>query len=93
MNKYELTLVLGEKTTEARKKQVKTSLESLCKTFNVKIEKSDDWGEINLSYPIEKNNNGTFLHFVLESGGKDIKNLIEKLRFEEYIIRYLLVNL
>jgi ribosomal protein S6 len=92
MSKYELTVVIAGKSTPAKKKSVKASIEKLIKTFKGKIEKHDDWGEIELAYPIMKNDSGSFMHFVVELEGNSSSLLIQKLNLEEEILRYLLVR-
>lgn len=92
MSRYELTVVLPGKSTPAKKKTSRESVEKIIKTLKGKIERADDWGEIGFSYPIAKNNTGNFLHFNLELNAESAKTIVEKLRLEEGIIRYLLVK-
>ena len=92
MSRYELTLVLSDKATTAKKKSVVNKIEKLAKILKGKIAKSDDWGKINLSFPIQKNQSGVFLYFELELDEKQAKNLNDKLRMEDDIIRLLLVK-
>ena len=93
MNKYELTLVLPDKATAAKKKSVSETIEKMVKVFKGKIIKTNDWGEIPLAYEIKKNKNGNFLFFELELEGEFAKQLQDKLKMEEGVIRHLLVRL
>lgn len=92
MNEYELTLVLPEKATPAKKKSVIESIEKVVKTIKGKVSKKDDWGKLELSYPIKDNVSGVFLHFKLELEPDSAKNLEQKVKVEDDIIRYLLVR-
>lgn len=92
MRKYELTVVLPEKATPAKKKAVSETIEKMVKVFKGKIEKSDDWGKLDLYYPIKKNNSGVFLFFQLELEPKSADSLDQKIKLEEDIIRHLLVR-
>jgi small subunit ribosomal protein S6 len=92
MQTYELTIVLAGKATEARKKSVQEKVKKLVKTGKGKVGKVDDWGEIDFSYPIKKSSSGTFLHFPLELNLESVQLVNEKLKFEEEIVRYLLVK-
>ena len=92
MNKYELTVVLGGKATPAKKKSVQELVEKLVKTLKGKVTKFDDWEKKDLAYKIKKNESGQFLHFELELSSESVKTINDKLRLEEDIIRYLLVN-
>lgn len=92
MVKYELTIVISGKSTPAKKKSVKETIEKLLKTFKGKIEKFDDWGERELAYPIMKNDSGSFMHFIVELEGDSAKSIVQKLNLEEEVLRYLLVK-
>jgi len=92
MESYELTLVLPEKTTPAKKKSVQDLVEKLVKTLKGQISKLDDWGELELSYKIAGNYSGVFLHYLLELEKQVVKDINAKLRLEEDVIRYLLVK-
>jgi small subunit ribosomal protein S6 len=91
MNKYELTLVLSGKG-KAKEKAIKEKLEKMIKVFEGKVEKYEVWGEIELSYKIRKESTGFYMHFNLELDGKEAKNLSEKLRLEDDVMRYLLIK-
>ena len=92
MRKYELTIVLGGKTGAAKKKTVFGKVEKAIEPLKGKIEKTEDWGEIELEGKIKKHGSGLFLHFVLELDGSSAKKLENKLRLEEEVIRYLLIR-
>lgn len=92
MESYELTLVLPENTTPAKKKSVQDLVEKLVKTLKGKITKVDDWGEIKLSFKMAGSGAGIFLHYWLELEKRVVKEIDAKLRLEEGVIRYLLVK-
>ena len=89
---YELTVVLPEKATPAKKKAVDEIVEKLVKVSKGKILKKDDWGKLELFYPIKKESSGNFIFFELELEPEQVKNLSQKLNLEEEIIRLLLVK-
>jgi len=92
MQTYELTLVLPEKATPAKKKQVTEIIESMIKVFKGKIKSSKDWGKIEFEYKIKKNTSGNFLFFEIELDKDKAKDIDQKLRLEENILRFLLVK-
>ena len=92
MTDYELTLVLPGDTTEAKKKKTQEAIEKIVKIIGGKVVKVDDWGKKKLSYKIEKNDSGIFLHYNLKLEAGVVKMLPQKLSLEENIIRYLLVK-
>jgi small subunit ribosomal protein S6 len=92
MQNYELTLVLPEKATPAKKKSTTDLIEKLAKAYKGKIIKTDDWGKIELAYTIAKNNAGNFLHFRLELDSQGAEALKDKIRVDDSIIRSLMIK-
>jgi small subunit ribosomal protein S6 len=92
MNSYELTIVLSGKATEAKKKSAITKVDKLISSLKGKIIKTSDWGKIELSYKIKKEESGIFILFDLELDGPSAKIINEKIRLEDDIIRYLLIR-
>lgn len=92
MNNYELTIVLDGKAGASKMKKVTENLEKSLKNFNGKIKGTKDMGVKDLAYKIGKSETGMFTFFELELDGKGVKQLNEKLRVDEDVIRYLLVK-
>ena len=92
MRKYELTVVLPGKATPAKKKSTQEKIGKLIITQKGKMGKNDDWGELEFTHTIAKNNTGTYLFFELELDPGTARQIDQKLNLEEDIIRYLLVR-
>ena len=92
MQEYELTLVLAQKTSAAKKKAFLGKFGKLVETLKGKLMKTEDWGELELATRIKKEGGGNFLHFILELEKTETKKLEDKLRLEDEVIRYLLVK-
>lgn len=92
MRIYELTCVLPGGVSAAKKKSLKETIEKIVKAVKGEIKENKDWGEIELAYPIKKEDTGVFLHFVLELDSAAAEKILKKLRIEGDIIRYLLVR-
>lgn len=92
MNKYELTIVLDGKATAAKKKSVTEKMEKMVKALKGTVLKVKDWGVKDLYYEIKKSTTGTFLIFELELEGQAAKSINDKMKFEEEVIRYLLIK-
>jgi small subunit ribosomal protein S6 len=86
MTKYELTLLL-EKEDDV--KTIKTLIQSL----EGKISQENKWGKKNLAYPIKKQTNAYFFHWILEMPIKNVTEMRKKLNFNEQILRYLLLKI
>lgn len=92
MRDYELTIVLGGEASAAKKKSAIEKIEKLVSTLKGKVRKMDEWGKIDLAYPIQKKKSGIFLYFELDLGSSEAKGIPGKLKLESDIIRYLLVR-
>lgn len=92
MNKYELTVVLSEKTTTAKKKSVLESITKIVELLKGKLGKVEDWGVKDLAYKIEKQEKGLYLHIPLELESSFVKQLDTKLKMDDGILRYLIVK-
>ena len=92
MNTYDLTIVLDGKTTPAKKKSYIQRLEKLIDTLEGKLGKINDMGSRDLAYQIGKSTTGLYLSFELKLTGEHARNLNDKLRIDEGLLRYLLIR-
>ena len=92
MSNYELTVVLPEKATAAKKKSVTEAVEKMVKTAKGEVKNTDDWGKKDLAYTINDNDAGVFLFFELELEPAAVKSLNQKIKLEDDVIRHLLVK-
>jgi len=92
MNTYDLTVVLAGSTTPAKKKALQKKVEDLVKDAKGNIVKINEWGEIDLAYPISKNRTGIFMNYTLELEPETAKDMDKKLNLLTEIIRYLLLR-
>jgi small subunit ribosomal protein S6 len=92
MNTYDLTVILDGKTTAAKKKSAIEKIEGMVKTFEGSIGEIRDWGERELAYPIDKNDTGFYLTFPIHIQPESAKKFQDKIRLEDYVLRYLMVR-
>ena len=89
---YELTIVVDGKSAAAKKKKVTESLEKILKIFKGAIKDSKDWGVKDLAYKIAKSETGHYSYFEIDLDPQGVKQLNEKLRTDDDILRYLLIR-
>lgn len=92
MQNYELTVVLDGKTTAAKKTAATKLIEKVIELGKGKLGEVSDWGVKDLSYQIKKSTTGAFLHMPLQIPADFVKQVDNKLKMEESIIRYLIVK-
>lgn len=89
---YELTVVLPGDTTPAKAKSLTEEIESVVTKLKGKVAKKEDWGTIDLSYKIAKNNTGKFLYFELELPISEVSEFNYKILHTQGVIRHLLIK-
>ncbi len=92
MENYELTIVMPGSYTPAKQKNVAEKLKKLITTFKGKETKKEEWGKLDLAYPINKETSGAYYHYEIELVPEQAKNVSDKLRLDEDVIRYLLIR-
>ena len=92
MKNYELTLVVDPELTAEKRKKLIGTLKKAIEAVKGKVVKEDDWGKKDLAYPIKKKNMGYYLFWELKLAADSVKKVDQKLKLENEIIRYLLVN-
>lgn len=92
MNKYELTVVFGGKLTPAKQKSSMEKVKNQIEVFGGKVINTLDWGEKELAYPIKKFTQGYYATMSVEMDASNVKQLNDKLRVDETVLRYLLIK-
>ncbi len=92
MHNYELTVVLDGKATAAKKTAVTKTIEKVIELGKGKLGKVSEWGVKDLAYKIGKNTTGSYIFFTLSIEPSFVKQLDNKLKMEENIIRFLVVK-
>jgi small subunit ribosomal protein S6 len=89
MNTYELTVVTADKSVMEK---VAKTIKDKVKKAKGDVNKEEEWGDKMMAYPIKKNANGFYQHYVLTMEGKDQLELDLVMRIDEQILRYLFVK-
>ncbi len=91
MRTYELMILIDPNLQDEEKKSLLDKVHQAITTNNGKIIKTNQWGKRKLAYEIKKYQEAFYvvIDFELEPGF--IANIENSIRFEEKIIRYLLV--
>ncbi len=87
MKKYEITFVYPKENNS-----IGAKLEKLIASVKAKVVKKDNWGIKKLAYPIKKQTEAKYLCFTAEMEPQGAKELENKIKLEENLLRYLIVN-
>ncbi len=91
MGKYELMLVVKpDKAAEAAEKL--DLIESFIEKEGGGIEEFAEWGERDLAYKIADYDRGDYRVWTITLPGNQLKELEERLRLSDYLIRYLVIR-
>ena len=92
MRTYELIFILKPKLDKKEQKEKTAQIEKLISRFGGKIKKKEVWGKKDLAYPIAKCKKGIYIKFNFSFPEEKVKELEEKIKLKQEIIRYLLVK-
>ena len=92
MNLYEHTIVARQDTSPSQLKQLQEKYTTLVEKFEGNIVKTENWGLLNLSYIINKNKKGNYIHFKIKANGKILSELEKNEKIDKNLLRYLTVR-
>ena len=92
MNLYEHTIIAKQSHSVIQLKSLKTKYSKIIEKNEGEIIKIDDWGLLNLSYEINKNKKGNYIHFKLKGSGITISELEKNEKIDDNLLRFLTVR-
>ena len=92
MNLYEHTIIAKQDTSTTQLKQLAEKYSKLVKKNEGNIVKTENWGLLKLSYIINKNKKGNYIHFKIKGASKLIEQLEKNERIDKNLLRYMTVK-
>ena len=92
MNLYEHTIVVKQNNSKTQLDSIKAKYSKIIEKNEGKVVKLDEWGLLNLSYTINKNKKGNYIHFKIEGSGITISELEKNERIDKNLLRFLTVK-
>jgi len=92
MNLYEHTIVARQDTSPSEIKQLTEKYSKIVEKNDGEIVQTENWGLLNLSYIIKKNNKGSYIHFKIKGSGKIIKELEKNEIIDKKLLRHMTVK-
>jgi len=90
--KYEIVCILSGEMSEEEVKEAEGNITSLLNSNEAQSTQTKIWGKRTLAYPINKNDEGYYIQANFDMSEDKIKNVDNSLRFDQKIIRYLIVK-
>lgn len=85
MNSYELTLVFKPDLTEEK-------TDAIISKLGVEVKSKTAWGKRLLAYPIDRLQEGNYVHAAIAADPQAIKKIEQSLNHNRSVVRYLLVK-
>ena len=92
MNLYEHTIIAKQSHSVNQLNNLKTKYSKIIENNVGEIVKIDDWGLLNLSYEINKNKKGNYIHFKFKGSGSTIFELEKNEKIDNNLLRFLTVR-
>ena len=92
MNFYEHTIIARQDFTKSQLEDLKTKYTNLISKNKGEIVKIEEWGLLNLSHKINKNNKGNYIHFKIKGNGETVNELEKNEKIDKNLLRYLTVK-
>ena len=92
MNLYEHTIIAKQSHSDSQLISLKTKYSEIIEKNEGEIIKIDDWGFLNLSYEINKNKKGNYIHFKLKGSGLTVSELEKNEKIDNNLLRILTVR-
>ena len=92
MSLYEHTIVAKQNHSTDQLESLKTKYSKIIEKNEGEIIKIDNWGLLNFSRKIDKNNKGNYIHFKIKGNGHTVNELEKNERIDKNLIRFLTVR-
>ena len=92
MNLYEHTIIARQDTSPSEIKQLIEKYSKIVEKNEGEVVKTENWGLLNLSYIIKKNNKGSYIHFKIKGKGSVVSELEKNEALDKKLLRYLTVK-
>ena len=92
MNLYEHTIIVKQSNSKTQLDGIKEKYSKIIEKNKGTIVKLDEWGLLNLSYTINKNKKGNYIHFKIKGDGATVSELEKNERIDKNLLRFLTVK-
>lgn len=89
---YELVVILDPEIKAEAKEKLLAKIQKTVTDSEGKILELKEWGKKELAYPIAKKHEGILYWFSLTLPSEKVKSIKQKIKLEELVLRFLLVN-
>ena len=92
MNLYEHTIIAKQDVSPSQLKQLMEKYSKIVEKLDGDVVKTENWGLLELSYIINKNKKGNYIHFKIKGKSKIISELEKNEKIDKNLLKYMTVR-
>ena len=92
MNLYEHTIIAKQDVSPSQIKQLIEKYSKIVEKLDGDIVKTENWGLLNLSYIINKNKKGNYIHFKIKGKNKIVSELEKNEKVDKNLLKYMTIK-
>ena len=92
MNLYEHTIIAKQDVSPSQIKQLIDKYSKIVEKLEGDVVKTENWGLLNLSYLINKNKKGNYIHFKIKGESNIISELEKNEKIDKNLLKYMTVR-
>ena len=92
MNLYEHTIIAKQDVSSSQLKLLIEKYSKIVEKLDGDIVKTENWGLLNLSYIINKNKKGNYIHFKIKGESKIISELEKNEKIDKNLLKYMTIK-
>ena len=92
MNLYEHTIIAKQDISPSQIKQLIEKYSKIVEKLEGDLVKTENWGLLNLSYIINKNRKGNYIHFKIKGKSKIIAELEKSEKIDKNLLKYMTIR-
>jgi len=92
MNLYEHTIIAKQDVSPSQIKQLIEKYSKIVEKLEGDLVKTENWGLLNLSYIINKNRKGNYIHFKIKGKSKIISELEKNEKIDKNLLKYMTIR-
>ena len=92
MNLYEHTIIAKQDVSPAQIKQLIEKYSKIVEKNNGDLVKTEEWGLLDLSYVINKNKKGNYIHFKIKGKSNIISDLEKNEKIDKNLLKYMTIK-
>ena len=92
MNLYEHTIIAKQDVSPSQLKQLTEKYSKIVEKLEGELVKTENWGLLDLSYIINKNKKGNYIHFKIKGESKIILELEKNEKIDKNLLKYMTIK-